>query len=421
MKKITFKHNKKQKLITLLALLVVLFGFGAYAFAEKLTSSENEKPTAANETSAGQPFLFAGPTPEAEDIATVANQEESEAVNKPTESDGPAEALQNPSQSQPEPTVSSSTAPPRTPGSTNTSAPAAQNRWPEPVTGENSLNNNSNNQLFTKSGDWLYYYDHVKKSLLKIKTDGTAKTVVKKDVEVFSIAMSGDYIYYSAAASTGYNKNFGVFRIKTDGTDNRKVSVWFTSDEYYSSLNIYNENHYYMTQHGVEEIKLDHSAGKILPMQPTLPRDMYIWNGTMYYTNYHDRDSIYKMPLGGGQPKIKLNTAASSHLNFYNGHVYFSNTDDNGKIYRTDDTGGIVKIGDDKVYSMNVYNGYIYYTNANDDNKLYKVKVDGTGKTKLTEEPAFNLNIVGNWVYCTNYKENKIYVVKNDGSRKYGL
>lgn len=65
-------------------------------------------------------------------------------------------------------------------------------------------------------------------------------------------------------------------------------------------------------------------------------------------------------------------------------------------------------------------NGFIYYSGVNG---LYKEKADGTGRVKLLEDAARDINVVGDWIYYLNEtsKENetsRIYKVKTDGTEK---
>lgn len=45
---------------------------------------------------------------------------------------------------------------------------------------------------------------------------------------------------------------------------------------------------------------------------------------------------------------------------------------------------------------------WVYYSNPEDKDKLYKVKEDGTGKTKLSDKRAWDVQVVGDWVYFVN-------------------
>lgn len=59
---------------------------------------------------------------------------------------------------------------------------------------------------------------------------------------------------------------------------------------------------------------------------------------------------------------------------------------------------------------------WIYFSNTNASEKLYKMKTDGTGKTKLSDDRSHNINVVGDWVYYSTDKT--IYKIKTDGTQK---
>lgn len=64
---------------------------------------------------------------------------------------------------------------------------------------------------------------------------------------------------------------------------------------------------------------------------------------------------------------------------------------------------------------------WIYYSNINDDGKLYKIKTDGTGRIKLSDDTSHSINVVGDWVYCVGFKMERFnykynYKIRTDGS-----
>lgn len=61
---------------------------------------------------------------------------------------------------------------------------------------------------------------------------------------------------------------------------------------------------------------------------------------------------------------------------------------------------------------------WIYYSNENDWRKLYKIKVDGTGKTKILDDQVAFINVVGDWIY---YSNGGICKIKTDGTGKTNL
>ncbi|WP_051542200.1 DUF5050 domain-containing protein [Clostridium lundense] len=62
--------------------------------------------------------------------------------------------------------------------------------------------------------------------------------------------------------------------------------------------------------------------------------------------------------------------------------------------------------------------GWIYYNSMdNGVRKLYKMKLDGTGRTKISDDTdCYNINILGDWIYYV--AKGHIYKVKTDGTGK---
>ncbi|GAA0182121.1 hypothetical protein SH2C18_45540 [Clostridium sediminicola] len=293
--------------------------------------------------------------------------------------------------------------------------PTLQGPWPEAITGSNSLNNNSNGNFFTKVGDWIYYNDAAEKALYKIRTNGNDKTKLI-DASIRSMAIKDDYIYF---VDDNFDKD-NVFRIKKDGTSYNKFSTKITTINSCDNINIYNNYIYFKNHFSVQKLSSDKKEGYNLIVQPSLPRHIYIWNNMMYYPNARDNDYIYVMNLDT-EDKYKINETSSYCLNKYNNYIYFSNREDNNSIYRTMIGGKTEKICDDTTYTFNISGEWIYYNNVSDERKLYRVRVDGTNKQKLSDDSAFGISIVGNWIYYYTSGTREVYVLKNDGSRKYKL
>lgn len=66
------------------------------------------------------------------------------------------------------------------------------------------------------------------------------------------------------------------------------------------------------------------------------------------------------------------------------------------------------------------HQNWIYYSNFDDSGKLYKMKLDGTGIQKISDDNAKFINVVGDWIYYINYSDGKsrINKVKIDGNSK---
>ena len=58
---------------------------------------------------------------------------------------------------------------------------------------------------------------------------------------------------------------------------------------------------------------------------------------------------------------------------------------------------------------------WIYYVDGDfitEDFGLYKVRADGSQTTKISDDDAFNINVVGEWIYYINYTYDGYYIYK---------
>ena len=100
------------------------------------------------------------------------------------------------------------------------------------------------------------------------------------------------------------------------------------------------------------------------------------------------------------------------------GWIFYSNYSDDGKLYKANKDGkNITKVCDDNAFYINVVGDWIYYANTLDELKIYKIKTDGTNRTKILGIGAEQITVVNDWIYFINDLEDfKIYKVKTDGT-----
>lgn len=87
------------------------------------------------------------------------------------------------------------------------------------------------------------------------------------------------------------------------------------------------------------------------------------------------------------------------------------------------------KLIDDRVWNLNLVGDWIYYSNWIDPfhHGIYKVKTDGTGKTCIANEAVGNMIVKGNWIYYVkrtnshSIMENNVYKMSVDGSCRIKL
>ena len=108
--------------------------------------------------------------------------------------------------------------------------------------------------------------------------------------------------------------------------------------------------------------------------------------------------------------------------------IYYSNLADGGKLYKkkevqsSDKTVTLydTKVCEDSAKYINVLGDWIYYSNYSDGQKIYKIKKDGTGRRIVCRDQASYLNVSGEYIYYAAHEEKslsnigKLYKVRVD-------
>ena len=143
------------------------------------------------------------------------------------------------------------------------------------------------------------------------------------------------------------------------------------------------------------------------------------------YALHHDDGWVYIAYYGGlfrMRPDIsnleKLSSEsfddAYAYLNIIGEWIYYRSWGDGGGIYRIrTDGSGREKLSEDRAAWLSVVGAWVYYING-DDGRVYRVRTDGTARERLNTVSSTNLNVVDGWAYYSS--DNKVYRMKYDGS-----
>ncbi len=263
-----------------------------------------------------------------------------------------------------------------------------------------------------RQGDWVYYSNAPNfdggTTLSKCKTDGTS--IVKlSDKCASNITIMGDWIYFTAIdpkepLPTGpYYIYTHLYKIKVDGTSETKIGddhcTWFkiVNDKIYSSS-------------GTSFITMDMDGGNAINVPVNgLITSPHIINNYFYYLEepLGKESKMYKMKIDGTD-KVQVSSEepnSISELKIYNNWLYYTSYSYDGKYHLkkmkldgTEKTSLVDINGDHLPNSFDIYDDWIYYIGPNRNN-LYKIRIDGSGNTKLLDVPGAGVSVSNGWIY----------------------
>jgi len=234
----------------------------------------------------------------------------------------------------------------------------------------------------------------------------------------------GDTIYYIDHVGDIYaNSNEKIYKLQK-GSNSPQLLV----DDEAWNLNICGDWLYYSNwsdHHRIYKIRIDGSEKTKVVDDPA--NQVTLLDGWLVYVKWTNttgaRDNnIYKVnPAANPQREIRLNSDQSENLNVADGWIYYSNASDEYRPYkiRMDGTER-TRITNDKILFMAVADGWIYYSNASDSEKLYRITTDGTGRTKLSNDRTGFINAYDGYIYYTNGSDgDSLYRIKVNGTERY--
>ncbi len=137
------------------------------------------------------------------------------------------------------------------------------------------------------------------------------------------------------------------------------------------------------------------------------------------------------IPTSGPDPVIEEPPHGTTNGNFINGSqiaqsgdwIYFKSIYDSNQICKSKiDGSSRTVLNEDRItLSLNVIGDWVYFTHGESYEAmyLYKMKTDGTGKTKIGDDPTQQVCAVGDWLYYLSSE--KLYKIKTDGSGRTAI
>lgn len=132
------------------------------------------------------------------------------------------------------------------------------------------------------------------------------------------------------------------------------------------------------------------------------------------------RDSAVTVTVSAGVANVKgtnpSNATQFGKVTSQGNWIYFCGSDH--AIYRMRrDKSETQCVYEGPAIALNVVGEWIYFSDGSYEGGIYKIRLDGTGKTKLNSVTSYNVYAEGDWIYYTGeYWGGKIYKMKTDGS-----
>ncbi len=282
----------------------------------------------------------------------------------------------------------------------------------------NTVGNLNNNGYVTEDSYGYLYFNNTddKNKLYKLDTNGVFNNAIADDNAQYINVFNG-WVYYS-----NYTEGGKIYKVKEDGTSKQKLCDDMAAYVNVSGDWIYYSNH----SDGGRLYKIKSNGTGRAPVSQALKDEVAYINvsgGWIYYTNKSDRHRPYVINKDGSYVS-KLSDEWADSIQVSGDWIYYTSSSGVLSKVKKDGTGTVIPIMGqtrefDKGFHLNVVGNWVYYSNYKDGGKLYKISVDGSGtKHKLTNETVEYINIVEDSIFYTS--KGKLYKlpIDTDGTIK---
>lgn len=292
----------------------------------------------------------------------------------------------------------------------------------------------------TAQGDTIYYAVKKNSSTLtgaiyKMKDDKSNKVkIIDTDGIPYDINIVGDWIYYidqtiyTHTSVGGYTDSyyyFTLYRVKTDGTNNMKLSdddatqMMVIGDSIYYSVSSHDKHN---SKLGIYKMNLDGTnKNQLFDYEGASENIVNYTDKYIFYTGSWTDDNTYRMNLDGSN-KTKLVDAefivygTSDWIYSLAGDFYMNNV-----MYREKADGtekSTIYDGDPFTTNHPIILGNNIYFTRNDG--IYRMNTDGTEITRIYVTSTRGLSIVGNHIYFRDISQSNDVIkrINLDGSNE---
>ncbi|NLP13269.1 MAG: DUF5050 domain-containing protein [Clostridium sp.] len=242
--------------------------------------------------------------------------------------------------------------------------------------------NNDSILNFTIYNNDIYYINSTDGKIVVLKTDGTHKKVLENTNANRNIAVFGDWIFYTS--------DDGIYRIKSDGAHNEKIS-----DIIVHTLCVYGENVYFSSgnenQEGLYKAGLD--GKNIVKIYAKTVSGFSVYENNIYFCNIYDNYCLYRIAADGSKiEKLKSNgkdiLISTGAFDIFNDEIYFINEsfENTCYLFKMDlDTANLTKLAEIEATTIKVFEKNIYLYHPSYNGRLYRLS---TYENNLEEIPS---------------------------------
>ena len=273
----------------------------------------------------------------------------------------------------------------------------------------NTMGNLSAGGMIAFDGDTVYFCDIAKGNVLTRLQNGKADVLVQTNTSHLNII--GEYIYFVD------KKDYCIYKIKKDGSELSKISDTMATD-----LVILGNKMYFINwgdECKVYSMNLDGSGEKKVSDIST--EVLYVYGPYIYVSDRNSMRELYRISIEDGSSYM-LTMDEAFFVTGYDDMIFFRNGSDALNVYCMTATGEIYSpINTARSGYLNADKGYLYFTNFEEE-ALYKVREDGTELTKLCDGDPSYTSVNGDYLYFFSDNDGKkLYRIRKDGTGKESL
>lgn len=262
-------------------------------------------------------------------------------------------------------------------------------------------------------GEWLYYSGT--DGLYKIKSDGTGNFKLSRDTAKY-ISVNNGWIYFVN------NDDRKIYKVKSDGTGPYKVSDVEVKEIYVQGDYIYYHNYNGLGEY-VSKMKVDGTGAQEIGKSDIFEGEFAL-DGNYIYCNNGGTVNKIKADAVSGDTGTTIIRKVRGPLYIYDGMIYYgTNSSDyisKFNLGRANEDGtGALNLNVKNLNCVNFAGNSMYYS-ADENSILYKANLDGSNPVKIGQD-INNFYILENQIYYINSSDNSWYKMNLDGSNHITL